>query len=180
VAITVGYRSSWTFNYTDTDTLTQDLTFHVLNQPLFGNVSVQGNRLTYSAGMVGNETLLWYVSDDVFQSNTVAFRITIVPPPDPAIVPAPSGGENFLTTGTFYGIIIGGGALFVVLGILLFVFLYRYFIAARFQQLWEKEFRENRLQANPLYQAVATERVNPLYDADAGTDTMTKNSSSMI
>jgi biopolymer transport protein ExbB/TolQ len=63
----------------------------------------------------------------------------------------------------FLGIIVGGALLFVFIGLLIAYSVYQYMLTSRFLRQWEKEFRENRLVTNPLYEKLSTERYNPLF-----------------
>ena len=168
--LAAGDEVSFALQATDSDHTRDQLTFYLISTPQLGYADVTSTGMfKYRSVNPGDEVLIWRVDDGVAStSGTVTLKIM----PAPAIVRPTEVPlqRDLLNQSELTGIIAGGAALFILLGLIAAYFIYWYIAAAKFQQIWEKEFRESRLNNNPLYQAIYMETHNPLYEAQRDAD----------
>ena len=163
ITLIAGQAATWSLDTSDPDTLFQDLKFRLVKAPDFGVATLSENLITYQAPMTPvNETLKWQVSDDRFDSDVATVYISVIDAPLPPPPSAPVVTE-FITSETFYGILFGGGLLFLLAGLALAYWIYQSFLANKFQKMLEKELLSQNLVSNPLYKEQKRENVNPLY-----------------
>lgn len=152
----VGTNLQLTLQVEDRDTTRQDLKFYLLSTPQYGYARIeQDGQLIYEPINNGKEELLWRVDD---RSNSATAVLTI------QVDSKPAQSQPVLKPGEVAGIVIGGFAMFAIIGIALAYMLYWFIAASRFQKQWESEFLKSNLHQNPLYQSLVTESFNPLYE----------------
>ena len=134
VSIMAGETMEWILEVTDRDNARSDLTFVLLSTPQYGYASVMtvGN-FTYQSVNAGKEVLEWQVSDG--QASATGLMTILINPRVVVASPPPVIEEAVLRPTELVGIIVGGAALFIALGIGLAYFLYWQLAAAKFYKM---------------------------------------------
>jgi fibro-slime domain-containing protein len=119
---------NWLLEYSDFDTLPQDMRFYLTSTPKHGyaNVNETTGQFTYAAVSVGEERLEWQAFDG--QTYTSGF-ITII------VGYGPDGPPGVLKPAQVAGIVVGSVAFFALIGLVFAYVLYYYLAAARFERL---------------------------------------------